>query len=725
MKVAGNRRSCAGLGPVAAVLWVLAVACTESPASSDADTTADSDATSFSVCDPADPHPLGPACSTSVQTAAEFDALAKAPTGVKYWSRATKYMVPALDDAALVPPLVQNAFRYPMHMEFLTSLVFPGLSQSAYMAMVTQRATRKYYAGNLVRIDDPTVGTLYGFTAYTSGGLAGALEPVEVRHIRDALQTVFTAGPLAFTFEPYDAAGPKKAKSWIDPGVPVYFAEHDDVKVEVYTAGTAYGRVRRYSLDAFEKADAAGMLTYRDLAVVDSVPFDVVNIVAGLVTAGRQWELTHVNVRLARRGTPNLFVDAALDALAPWDGQLVRLDARKKTGDEKADVYTVTPATEAEAEAWWTEHRPKLNHVPVIDKTYAGLDALTAMDTANLLVPLVTRFGGKATNLAKLYAFLAAEHQVPGFGIPFAPFEAFLDANTVLDARQSPSEVVTLRKYVQRLATDPKMAADPAYRKSVLAGLRAAIEAGQVPAPLVQQLVQRITQVFGGANVRVRFRSSSNVEDGLQFSGAGLYDSQTVCAADSVGSGVGGASACDPTQGKRDIARGLRKVWASLYNDKAWQERDWYQVPQDQVGMAILVSLGFPDEVANGVAFTGDPSDATETRYLVNAQVGDESVVSNDASKVPEKDLLELTDGKVTAIVRARSSSLAEPGVPVLTDAQLTLLGEQMAAIAKAYPLDLEGHHPADILFDLEFKVQAGTGLLKFKQIRPFLRVVP
>jgi phosphoenolpyruvate synthase/pyruvate phosphate dikinase len=241
----------------------------------------------------------------------------------------------------------------------------------------------------------------------------------------------------------------------------------------------------------------------------------------------------------------------------------------------------------------------------------------------------------------------------------------------------------------------------------------------------VQQLVQRITQIFGAANVRVRFRSSSNVEDGLQFSGAGLYDSQTVCAADSVGGGSGGVSACDPAQGKRDIERGLRKVWASLYSDKAWQERDWYQVPQDQVGMAILVSLGFPDEVANGVAFTGDPSDAAETRYLVNAQVGDESVVSNDASKVPEKDLLGLTDGKVTAIVRARSSSLAEPGVPVLTDAQLTLLGEQMAAIAKAYPLDLEGHDPAEILFDLEFKVQAGTGLLKFKQIRPFLRVLP
>jgi hypothetical protein len=132
-------------------------------------------------------------------------------------------------------------------------------------------------------------------------------------------------------------------------------------------------------------------------------------------------------------------------------------------------------------------------------------------------------------------------------------------------------------------------------------------------------------------------------------------------------------------------------VWDSLYNDRAWAERDWYQVPQDAAGLAVLVTLGFPDEAANGVIFTGDPADPTDLRYLVNAQV--------------------------TWIYRVRSSSLATPGVPVLSDGQLTELGGVLAAIDAVFPLDLGGGHPrSDVLLDAEFKIEKVTGRLKLKQ---------
>jgi phosphoenolpyruvate synthase/pyruvate phosphate dikinase len=271
------------------------------------------------------------------------------------------------------------------------------------------------------------------------------------------------------------------------------------------------------------------------------------------------------------------------------------------------------------------------------------------------------------------------------------------------------------------------MASDAAYRKTLLAGLRTHIEdQATLPQGLTETLAGRIVEVFGAALVPVRFRSSSNVEDGLEFSGAGLYDSTTVCAADSADDDTQGPSLCNPAQAnERSIERGLRRVWASLYSDRAWAERDWYQVPQSAASMAILVSLGFPDEAANGVAFTGDPADPSDPRYVINAQLGDEKVVSNDPSKVPELVRLELTDGQVSHIARVRSSSLATPGVPVLDDDQLKELGALMATIDALYPLDLGTHARDEVLLDLEFKVQKDTLQLKLKQIRPFLRNLP
>lgn len=673
------------------------------------------------LCSPDDPDPRGPVCSRNVASDAQFDGLSIGPTGVQHWARATKYMVPVRDDPTLIPALVQNANRYPVHMEFLASVLMPGLDLATYTALVNLRATRQYYAGNLVRIEDPVQGTLYGFTAYAANRQAEILEPSEVRWIREQLGAVVTAGPLAYTFEPFDAMGPAKAQAWIDPGFPVWFPAQQYVTTEVYTPGTAYGRVRRFTIEAFEPA--AGLVGWRDIVVLDTVPFDIESVVAALVTGGRQWELGHVSVRLARRGTPNLYVRDALDELAAWDGRLVRLEAANGSGATN-DTWSVTEVPQAEAEAWWAAHRPGAPTVPVADREYGSLDTLTSMDVDDTPVPLVSRFGGKAANLARLYALLDPAYQVPGFGIPFAPFEAFLDSTYLTDPRVSPPDEVTLREYVRRLASDPAVAADAAYRKALLADLRDGIETGGViPPALVEAVATRIGGVFGGTGVRVRFRSSGNVEDDLVFSAAGLYDSTTVCADDSLdGDGVG-PSACDGTEGnERSIERGLRRVWASLYNDRAWDERDWYQVPQEDASMAILVTLGFPDEQANGVAFTGDPSDPSDARYLVNAQVGDEKVVTNDPSKVPEADRLEITDGQVTHIDRVRSSTLATPGVPVMNDALLKELGALMAEIDAAYPLDLAGHARSEVLLDIEFKVQKGTSQLKLKQIRPFLR---
>lgn len=136
--------------------------------------------------------------------------------------------------------------------------------------------------------------------------------------------------------------------------------------------------------------------------------------------------------------------------------------------------------------------------------------------------------------------------------------------------------------------------------------------------------------------------------------------------------------------------------------------------------MGVLVTRAFLDEVVNGVAFTGNPRNSQDRRYVITAQVGEESVVSPQPGVSVERDLLEVVNGEVVGIFRDRSSSLVGPGERVLSDNQLRELGAFMWHADRDLPVELEGHAREEILLDFEFKIEP-DGALAVKQVRPFL----
>ena len=109
------------------------------------------------------------------------------------------------------------------------------------------------------------------------------------------------------------------------------------------------------------------------------------------------------------------------------------------------------------------------------------------------------------------------------------------------------------------------------------------IEAHPLDAALRDEVVNAIHARW--ADGRVRFRSSSNVEDLAGFNGAGLYVSEGVD---------------NDTDADADFDVAIRSVWSSLWNDRAFSEREYYGVDQSRVAMAVLVHPGFPSERANG-----------------------------------------------------------------------------------------------------------------------------
>jgi phosphoenolpyruvate synthase/pyruvate phosphate dikinase len=334
----------------------------------------------------------------------------------------------------------------------------------------------------------------------------------------------------------------------------------------------------------------------------------------------------------------------------------------------------------------------------------------------------VRRFGAKGTNLAWLRQNLKPELTPDGFVIPMHFYAAFLkNTSWQVDLGQGKG-AHTLLETLGAWLRDKTFLSDAKLRRDKLKELQGAFEAGACDDALMTALSDEITSVFKSPTEMVRMRSSSNAEDGAFFNGAGLYDSFSGCLADDMDHDDKGPSACDPTKDEeKGVCRALKKVWASLWNVKAFEERAFYGIDQRQAAMAVLVNGRSEAEKANMVAFTGNPVQKSDTRYLVNAQIDEIPVVSPDPGIWPEQSLLTIQDGKVSEIVRSGSSSELPEGEHVLSDAQLSELGGYLAQIAKLYPFDQTAPKGRSFILDTEWKVMP-DGALRVKQVRPFLK---
>jgi hypothetical protein len=166
----------------------------------------------------------------------------------------------------------------------------------------------------------------------------------------------------------------------------------------------------------------------------------------------------------------------------------------------------------------------------------------------------------------------------------------------------------------------------------------------------------------------LRFRSSTNVEDSMDFIGAGLYDSFSGCLADALDSDDDGPCGCDPNRkSEKDIFEAIRQVFASFYNDNAFLERLRHDVDEADVGMALVVHHSFPDEIelANGVA-TVDRTDNGTTISLVT-QSGAVSVTNPEDGSIPEEVTVSiLALGSTVPAKLKQTSSLVRLGDTVL-----------------------------------------------------------
>jgi hypothetical protein len=179
------------------------------------------------VC-PDDGDPLGPVCMERVESDGKYETLSAVGGPFPTPERHNKYMTPVSGDPNLLPTLFQNVNRYDVHLIFLRAVFperFSDLDEQGYLELILTREQRQYFSGNLFRFDHPVDGRFYGFTVYTASSSAELLEAEEVKGVYDMLVEVFTAGELRYTFDAFDAMAKEKARGWVEPGFPIYFAD--------------------------------------------------------------------------------------------------------------------------------------------------------------------------------------------------------------------------------------------------------------------------------------------------------------------------------------------------------------------------------------------------------------------------------------------------------------------------------------------------------------------
>ena len=413
----------------------------------------------------------------------------------------------------------------------------------------------------------------------------------------------------------------------------------------------------------------------RNIVIYETLPNELPRV-AGIITTVPQTPLSHVNLRAVQDGVPNAFIRDALD-----DADVDDLIGGYVHYTVAEDGWTLRAATPAEVDAYYAASRPSRTQTPERD-----LSVTTITPLSDIAFDDWTAFGVKAANVAVLRTLGFPDGTVPdGFAVPFYFYDEFMKHNGFYDD-------------VEEMLDDPEFQSDFDTQDEELKRLRKKIKKGETPEWMAEALTEMHAAFPEGTSLR--YRSSTNNEDLPGFSGAGLYDSKTQ----------------HPEETEEDgIAKSLKQVYASLWNFRAFAEREFHRIDQLAAAMGVLVHPNYSDELANGVAVSFDPFYGTGG-YYVNTQLGEDLVTNPEAHSVPEEILL-VPSG--TYRVLATSNQVPRDQL-LMSDAQMDQVRGHLKVIHDEFAelYGIEAGEP--FAMEIEFKITSDN-VLAIKQARPWV----
>ena len=433
-----------------------------------------------------------------------------------------------------------------------------------------------------------------------------------------------------------------------------------------------YGLFRRVQLDEIPRE--------RDIVMYDALPNSLPRV-AGIITSVFQTPLSHVNLRAIQNKVPNAFIrdPLAIDSIANLLDKYIYFKTEQ-------DGYIIREATVEEVNNWFDKSRPTQAQTPPLNLEHQSILALNQIDFS-----MYDGFGAKCANVATMGTFNFPDSTIPdGYGVPFYFYQEFMKQNGFFDV-------------VRRISTRADFKEDRNVRDQLLSDLRNRIKSASMPIWMLNELESMHRMFPSGTSVRCR--SSSNNEDLPGFNGAGLYSSKTQ----------------HPDEGH--ISKSIKQVYASLWNLRAYEEREFYKVDHYISSMGVLCHPNYSNEKSNGVGVSQDPIYNTDSTFYLNTQVGDELITNPDNFSIAEEILLN-REASANDYVVVQRSNLIKVDSLILSRDQLNRMRTYLTVIHNEFEKLYGAEGNSTFAMDIEYKVTSNNRLI-IKQARPWVDYEP
>jgi len=427
---------------------------------------------------------------------------------------------------------------------------------------------------------------------------------------------------------------------------------------------------------------------------------------AGILTLDSGNALSHSQLLAANLGIPNATLPSSqLPVLKKHLGQDLFFAVTRRGVVVLQDTVSLTP----EERKMWVDQpsAPKrridldTGKLELADTRILPLSSLGAGDAG-------VKAGPKAANLGQLAHFFPAQ-VAPGLVIPFGIYYKHLHQSK-LDGKPLDAYISTVFAETERMRQSAASQSDvDRYINPRLAQIRKAIQTIRLSPEFEKELTSKMQEAFGAEGTYGVFvRSDTNAEDLPEFTGAGL--NLTV-----------------PNQvGNRQILQSIKDVWASPFEERAYEWRSRILRSSDKVYPSVLLLLSVPSDKSGVIATVN--LETGEDDITVNVSEGVSAVVDGGVAE----SLLLKPDGTVRLLEQARGTyrKTLQPGggfvnLPVsredaiLFPDEIRQLRDMVAEVKRKYPPAKSDR--GDILpWDIEFGFVKGK--LRLFQIRPLVR---
>ena len=462
---------------------------------------------------------------------------------------------------------------------------------------------------------------------------------------------------------------------------------YNDSRVSVLIEEDLFGDVDFWGLNPaegfgfFRKVGLEEIPDIRDIVLYETLPNSLPRV-SGIMTSALQTPLSHVNLRAIQQEIPNAFIRDPLD-----DERIASLLNKFVYYRVEQDEFEIREASQEEVNAWFENIRPKEDQVPPLDLSQTEILPLSEIE-----FNMYDAFGAKCANVATMLDFGFPNGTTPeGFGVPFYYYQEFMKFNGFFEQ-------------AREIISDPEFIADRNIRNERLDEFRDKIRDGELPTWMFDALSDLQNSFPQGTSIRCR--SSTNNEDLPGFNGAGLYTSKTQ----------------HPHEGH--IQKSIKQVYASLWNLRAFDERDFYRVDHFVTSMGVLCHPNYEDEKANGVGVSIDPLYNTENTFYLNTQVGELLITNPGSNTIPEEILLDQEAGAEIDFVLIQGSNLLPGDSVMLSEVYRLQMREYLNKIHDEFAILYNAKEGDNFAMDIEYKITAEDQLI-IKQARPWSSFMP